>query len=315
MRTRIPIPRHIESRIKDQSGVISVKQLVDAGVSRKVIERWRRNWTCITDGLYTTSEITWDTTLWAGLLRAGPDGVAGGAAAAHLHSAVIDPPTTIHIWSPLPKHSFSTKEATVVFRRGNRSGRGTPPRTAIEESLLDLATHAGENDIIAAVTRALSKRLTLPERIGGLLDTRPRQRHHRLLRSLCDASSVGIESTLEWLFTHRVLVPHELPIPARQVRTQTGRVDALYDGFIVELDGERFHADEAKDRHRDNEHAMRQSLLTLRYGWQDMVDAPCRTAAQLRECLGMHGWTGPVRLCGSCPTKGSGSDPSDGVRT
>jgi hypothetical protein len=77
--------------------------------------------------------------------------------------------------------------------------------------------------------------------------------------------------------------------------------DVKYDpyGVVVELDGQAAHPVAARwdDIGRDNaNHAA--GLITLRYGWGDVTERPCRTAAQVGTLLSRRGWSGELRRCG-----------------
>ncbi len=68
---------------------------------------------------------------------------------------------------------------------------------------------------------------------------------------------------------------------------------------IVELDGRLFHplSRQAADRAKSNAAARAQWLL-LRYGWAEVVDRPCVTAAEIAGVLRERGWSGSARPCG-----------------
>ena len=48
---------------------------------------------------------------------------------------------------------------------------------------------------------------------------------------------------------------------------------------------------------RDNAN-LAQGVRTLRYGWPDVTEYRCHTAAEIAEVLRNHGWTGTLRRCG-----------------
>ena len=108
MRPRTLVPPHVESLSASQAGVVAVRQLLDAGITRRVIHRWSQDWIRVAEGLYATTPPSWHSVLWAGLLRAGAGGVAGGAAALFLHGVLPDVPRTIDVWSPSAREDFST---------------------------------------------------------------------------------------------------------------------------------------------------------------------------------------------------------------
>ncbi len=285
---------------------MSGTQLAAGGITRHGLARLSRDWRRVGEGIYLTGAVTWEAVAWAGLLRGGAGAVLGAAAAANAHGLLRDPPRVLHVWAPTCHGDLAVDHLRVRFRRGRRTGRGRPPRTSVEVSLLDLADVSEENATVAAMASALADHKTRPERILTELGGRVRTRHSRVIRGLCEESSKGIESALEWRFHRRVLMRHGLPIPERQARTNEGRVDGLYreQRLIVELDGMRDHSDWSKDMMRDNRHAI-DGLVTLRYGWHAVEGSTCAVAAQVAEALALQGGRAGLRRCPEC---------SDGLR-
>jgi very-short-patch-repair endonuclease len=78
-------------------------------------------------------------------------------------------------------------------------------------------------------------------------------------------------------------------------------LDNLYEeyGLCVELDGAAAHPAEGRwrDTRRDNVSFV-QGARTMRYGWPDVTEHRCRTAAEVGTVLRDGGWTGTVRSCG-----------------
>jgi hypothetical protein len=70
-------------------------------------------------------------------------------------------------------------------------------------------------------------------------------------------------------------------------------------GVVVELDEEKTYPAEQwwPDNRRDNA-AAAEGLLTLRYGWADVIEHPCETAREVAGVLAQLGWPGPLRRCG-----------------
>lgn len=291
-------------RLREQHGVVLVTQLLEDGLSREVCRRVVAAWTRLAPGVYLAGVSSFEAAAWAGHLIAGPDGVVGGDAAAYFGGVLRDPPADVVVWSPERRRPFEVGSWNVGFRRGLRSGRGTPPRLAIEDSLLDLARDNDETGALDAVARALTRRLTTPDRVLSALAQRRRVRHSGAMVQLCVAAGPGIESGLEWLFQRDVVSAHRLPVPRRQEVTVEGRVDCMYDewGIIVELDGMRDHSDWSKDMLRDNAHVLRLNAVTLRYGWNAVARQACTAARQVAVALTDRGWMGRVRRCRRCPS-------------
>lgn len=302
MSARQPLPADIGRLLDTQGGVVLVSQLLAAGLTRRVCQRVTSSWTRLASGLYLERVPGFESAAWAGVLQAGPAGVVGSAAAAHLAGVLRDPPDDVVVWSTHHRSPLVVGPWQVRFRRGLRNGRGSPLRLPVEAGLIDLARDVDEIGAIDAVARALARGLTTPARILDEVSSRQRVRHARAIRELCTASGGGIESGLEWLFQRDVLSAHGLPTPQRQVKTGVGRVDCRYDAFglIVELDGMRDHSDWSKDMIRDNEHVLRSNEITLRYGWGAATRQACLAAGQMGAALRPRGWSGRVRECRRC---------------
>lgn len=292
----------IRALVARQAGVVSTRQLLDAGLTRAVVHRMSSDWDRVSPGIHLTAAPAWESAVWAGLLRGGKAAAIGAEAAAHLYDAVRDAPTTIPVWVPERRSDFSVGEWEVVFLRGRRRAVGAPSRTSLEMSLVDLAGRADENAAVAAVARALAQHRTTPERVLQCLDARRRTRHSAVLRELCSQSGQGIESALEWRFG-QVLARHRLPSPERQVVVGSSRMDALFreQRLVVELDGARDHTDWSRDMVRDNQRLIDGQGITLRYGWRAVTDEGCVVAAQVAAALASRGWMGRWRPCRRCP--------------
>lgn len=303
MHPRQPLPRALEALAERQSGLLTTRQLLDGGLTRAVIGRMARQWVSPAEGLHFLTEPCWLSAAWAGLLRGGDGAVLGEDAAAYLHDAVRDAPSHIAVWTPARRDPLDLGPWVVHYRRGVRSGRGSPSRTSVETSLLDLARVNSEDGTVAAVARALAQGRTTPDRLVTAMDTRRATRHSAVIRDLCRQAGSGIESALEWRFHRQVLVPHRLPHPTRQVRSVVGRADCLYGWarLVVELDGIRDHVEWSKDMERDNARLVLEGAATLRYGWHAVTRDPCGVAAQLATALRPRGWDGVLRRCRRCP--------------
>ena len=186
-----------------------------------------------------------------------------------------------------------------------------PPRTMIEETVLDLAQDASSfDDVVSLLARACQRRLTFPFLISERVQMRARLRWRvEILDALGDVAA-GVHSPLEYRYLHDVERAHGLPAGKRQVHAvQGGRGvfrDVLYRpyGVVVELDGKASHPAERRlqDNRRDNAAAARGSI-TLRYGWADVTERACLTAAEVGETLSGRGWPGPLRSCARCQAR------------
>ena len=287
-----------------QAGAVSREQcllggLSDAAISLRLAEGWR----VVTRGVYSTGPVTWDTCAWAGVLLGGPGGSVGGTAALHLHG-VAARPDAIEVWTSRQLSHRDEPPHPLRFRRGTRPATGALARSRVDEALLDAAHGADPGDVVDWVTAAYRRRATTPRRLASALAGRRRQPHRALLQELTETRHAGVQSPLEWRFLRTVVRAHGLPEPRLQAALSSGtRSDAVFEDFgtVAELDGRTGHADGAfRDLWRDNRHAVRRHVLTLRYGWHDCVSQPCLVARQLGEALADRGWPGPLARCRAC---------------
>ena len=171
--------------------------------------------------------------------------------------------------------------------------------------MLDLANQRSEGEIVSLVTAAVQKKLTTPDRLRTLLDSRPRQRHRQLIAGMLADVAAGAESYLEMLYLRTVERPHGLPRGTRQGSHPDlpYQCDVKYDRFalIVELDGRIGHEDEGRfrDMKRDNRHALLDEL-TLRFGYYDVSGRPCPVAFQVYLALVKRGYAEPFQRCWRC---------------
>ncbi len=253
--------------------------------------------------------------MWAALRRAGADAVLSHQTAAEFSKLTSTPSTSIHVTVPRDHHVRPI--AGVIVHRSNRVEQArhptlTPPRTRIEETVLDLAACSRNPDeALAWLARACGARLTTSDRLRTALDARTRVRWREALTAALDDIGGGAHSLLELRYITRVERPHRLPPAQRQVRITRGKrteyKDILYKefGVGVETDGAVAHPPEARwrDQHRDNAGAV-DGIVTLRYSWSDVTQRPCHVAAEMARVLHQRGWRGLPSPCSpSCPLK------------
>jgi hypothetical protein len=255
--------------------------------------------------------------LWAAVLRAGPEAVLSHQTAAELHG-IGHQVAVIHVTVP-PGRQVTSARGLAVHRCARidqaRHPVQLPPRTRIEETVLDLAGAAGSlDDALGWVLRACGSRRTTPGRLAAALALRARVRWRAELSAALGLAAGGVHSLLEFRYVTRVERPHGLPAGLRQhlvVRAgQRQYQDVTYReyGLVVELDGQAAHpaGSRWRDVRRDNAStAVGQG--TLRYGWADVTGRPCFVAGQVAGALAARGWTGAPRRCGrSCGLAGTG---------
>ncbi len=314
------VPSALRNLARHQYGVVSRPQAIRAGLSPDVVRfritsgRWQR----LHPGVYATfsgipGRGAW---LWAALLAAGPGAVLSYETAAELHGLADKPHNPIHVTVPRQRHVAAVEG--VCLHRSARWAEATqerayPPRTTVEETVLDLAQTARSfDDVCGWVTRAIARELTDEVRLKAAMAERERLRWRADLHEVLEAAATGDHSVLEYRYHRDVERAHGLPGPERQAPFTTrdgrrGRRDRVYQecGVVVELDGRLAHPPEnqGKDKARDNA-AAAAGQQSLRYDWAAVTQRPCATAAEVAGVLRNHGWNGTPRPCSpGCPVQ------------
>ncbi len=307
------LPDECVRLLKRQQGVLASWQAEQAGLSPWSMqglircERWQR----LGFGVYAafTGLPSRGANLWAAVLRTGPQSVLSHETAGGLHGIVDDVARKIHVTVPHERHLAPVPG--LVIHRSSRflhvADPGfLPPRTQIEETVLDLAEAAASfDDVVALLARACQRRATTPFLLTTALKRRPRVRWRNEISLALQDVADGVNSLLEFRYLRSVERAHGLPPSERQARgVQRGHKvfrDVRYNNYrvLVELDGKASHPDEQRwrDKHRDNA-AAADGYFSLRYGWADVHERACETASEVATVLRQHGWAGTVRPCG-----------------
>jgi very-short-patch-repair endonuclease len=299
-----------------QSGALTRGQALSGGLTRTMIRlhleqgRWQR----LQTGVYAlySGPPTRLTVLWGAVLRSGPDAVLSHFTAAELSGLADRPSPLVHV--AVPSDRYIERIPGIVVHRSGRARVAahpvlTPPRTRLEETVLDLAgTAATLDDACGWITGALGRRLTTQAQLREAMALRAKLRWRRQLAQALTAEWSGVHSSLEYRYLRNVERPHLLPRGVRQARAQQGHGtiyrDVLYDQYAlaVELDGRAAHPGDQRwpDIQRDNA-AAADGILTLRYGWFDVTERPCQVAAQVAQVLQPRGYTLAQGCSPGCP--------------
>ena len=314
------LPSTLRNLARYQNGVISRSQALRAGLTvdmikfRLISDRWRQ----IYPGVYATftGAPGRGAQLWAAVLTAGRGAVLSHETAAELHRLIDRPVDDVHVTIPLQRRVIPVP-GVMIHRSGRVSeaaqGQTYPPRTKIEETVLDLTQKAATfDDVCGWVTRAFARNLTDEARLLAAITQRTKLRWRADLHELVTAAAGGDHSVLEFRYERDVERAHGLPVASRQVPFakpggRRGRRDRVYEGYavVVELDGRAAHPEESqwRDKARDNAAAVG-GQQTLRYGWTDVRRQPCATAAQVARVLHTRAWQGTPRPCSyGCPVQ------------
>ncbi len=299
--------------------MLSRRQALGLGLTRDAIkQRLRRGrWQRMYPGVYAcfTGTIGRQPALWAALLHAGPGSALSHETAAQLEGMSCCDRPLIHLSVPSDRHiqpvrglAIHRSERVAAARHPARR----PPRTRIEETVLDL-TQASRtfDDAFGWLSRACAERLTTPQRLSEAMALRKKLRWRASLAGALGEVSAGAHSNLEYRYVRDVERAHRLPAAQRQARASLeGRIvyrDNLYQdyGVAVETDGAAAHPVAARwrDVARDNA-AAASGIITLRYSWSDVTSRPCQVAAEVAAVLRTRGWPGTPRPCDrSCPVQ------------
>ena len=272
-------------------------------------------WQTLRRGVYSlfTGPPSRQMTLWAAVLSAGAGAALSHDTAAELFKITDWSSSLIHVTIPWQRRIRPGPD--IVLHRSDRIADAVhptllPPRTRVEETVLDLVGCAPDFDAAFDVAcAACQRKVTATPQLAAAMKKRASLRWRAELTEALGDVGAGVHSMLEYRYVRRVERPHGLPAAVRQARVAVGGrnryLDNLYRdyGVCVELDGQQAHPDHRRwdDLRRVNALA-EQGLVTLRYGWIDVDRQPCRTAAQVGAILRNRGWSGPVRSCRpGCP--------------
>ncbi len=304
-----------------QRGVLSRVQALGGGLSpdavRSRVQRGR--WQRLHTGVYAvfSGAPGREAVLWAAVLWAGDGAMLSYDTAAELFGLLDQPSTVTHVTIPGYRRVIRIPGLAIHLAASAGQARHpalTPPRTRIEETVLDLAqTAATAETAYGWVTRALGRGLTMQPRMAEALNRRARTRWRAELSEVLTADWAGIHSALEHRYVRDVERPHRLPEAVRQARVRRGSRteyrDVLYDAYriVIELDGQAAHPGDTrwKDIRRDNA-AAADGVLTLRYGWVDVSRHPCSVASQVARALRLRGYTGARPCSARCPVSRGG---------
>lgn len=310
------LPQELCELAEDQLGVLSRAQILQVGVSRgAIVSRLDRgSWQRLFPGVYAafSGPPPRPAMLWAAVLHAGPGTMLSYQTAAELDRLTDAPSSLVHLTVPGYRRVRCQPELSIHYSL--RAAQAvhparTPPRTRIEETVLDLWESAVSlDDAVSWVARGLGRRLTTQPRLRQAAYARSRLRRRPLLAELLSPDAAGQHSILEHRYVRDVERPHNLPSGTRQApaerRGRTEYRDQLYEdyGLIVELDGRIAHPGDTRwaDIARDNA-AAAQGLTTLRYGWLPVTGSACQVAAEVAKLLTARGYTKARPCAPTCP--------------
>ena len=317
--------------LDNQDGVITVSQAVAAGMSAKGVRDQVRagRWQGMHRGVYAafTGKPDRRAELWGVLLRLGPDAVLSYQSAAELWGLLNGLSPVIHVTVPHDSNPdrFGKIYGVVVHRsRLVQCGRHpalVPPRTRIEETVLDLIDAARDFDeAYDWICRAIGRRRTTAARIRAAMASRARIRWRHDIELALGYAGGGALSVLEFRYVRGVERLHGLPAAARQARVRHSAgnryLDNLYEQYraCVEIDGAAAHPEDQqwRDKGRDRWNSVHEKIETIRVGVPDLINQErlCRTAADVAIWLSGRGPAVGRPCSAGCPVPSLGAGPT-----
>ena len=158
------LPPTLRNFARQQQGVVSRSQALRAGLSADMIKFRLRGgwWRPVHRGVYLTftGAPGHSAQLWAALLGAGPGAVLSHETAAELQRLADKPADSIHLTVPWQRRVKAVDGVSVhrCTRAGEIAlGYSNPPRTRVEETVLDLAQAAAMFDDVCGWVTAHSR--------------------------------------------------------------------------------------------------------------------------------------------------------------
>jgi hypothetical protein len=316
--------QELDALLRLQDGVLSRRQVLDAGLTDVDIERRLRRRECarIHPGVYLehTGPPTWNQRAWAAVLFYWPAALAGSSALAIQEVRGFEPKAGAPIEVSVDRDRRVVRQLGIVVRQHARFDtlcqmQLEPPRQRLEHAALGVASgKAGLDRSVGVLADLVQQGRTTPRRLLDALRERPRLRHRAILQMVLVDVQSGVHSVLEHRYLKDVERAHGLPTGERQRRTVAGGTITYRDveyvdfGVTVELDGRIGHS-EVADQWSDLERDIATFIaggVTVRAGWVHVLD-PCRLAKAVASLLAMQGWTGVIKPCS--PNCGAFSAP------
>ena len=174
------VPPQIRDLVELQRGLLTAAQATAVGLTRELLKsrvrqgRWQR----IHRGVYATfsGRLSREAVMWAAVLNAGESAILSYKSAAELDKLTDEPSELTHV--TIPRERRISKPSGVVIHRSARAVLAAhptlmPPRTRVEETILDLIdTAVSLDDAVGWITRGLGRRLTTVGKLRQAADQR-----------------------------------------------------------------------------------------------------------------------------------------------
>jgi very-short-patch-repair endonuclease len=282
----------IARRAERQHGVLSRRELLDAGIGERLIDhrlkvgRLHR----VHRGVYAVGFVARSplALAMAAVLACGPEALLSHRSAAALWD--IDP-----TWrSPVEvttrsrhRHRGVIAHRSRTLEPSDRTSRRGIPVTTPARTVVDLADVLDDLAFARVVNEALVRRRISPDDLAALTRNSDGRAAGRL-QPFVEHADAPTRSAFEDAFL-AFLQRHALPRPHVNQRVAGYEVDMLWRAqqLIAELDGRRFHEHPRSfetDRERDA-NLLAAGYRVVRVTWRRLMDQPEREAERLRALL------------------------------
>lgn len=279
---------------RGQHGVVTRRQLLDAGLTREVIaQRLERGLLhCVHRGVYRVGHEAPSrlARYMAAALACGPGAVLSGPAAAHLLGLIRRAPKEIEVTATTDRRpkGVRCRQVRRLDRRDVSTCRSIPV-TTVPRTLIDLAGLLGEDDLARACHEAGVKYRTTPAQVEAVLDRLPENTTGvAMLRRVMRGEVKVVLSPLE-REVRRQLDEYGLELPEFNRPAGGRRVDCRWPRhrLTVEFDSFKYHNSRyswKQDRRREREAYARGDEFR-RFDWDDVFERPDETFRELSRLL------------------------------
>jgi very-short-patch-repair endonuclease len=279
-----------------QHGVVTRKQLLDAGISREEIRRRMQKGTLLVvhRGVYRVGHKapSIEARYHAAVLACGEGAVLSGEAAGYLWGLLKGTAPPPEVTAPTNRRVKGVRTRRARRRETEATTRHGIPITTVPRTVVDLSSLLSSADLARACHEAGALHQTTPRHVEAVLTHRPGTPGARQLRKVMRGEVHVTLSRLEREFLRR-LDEAGLPRPITNRPAGSKRVDCRWPQhkLTVELDSYRYHSSRHAwelDRHREREAYARGDDFR-RYTRNDVFEDPEPILAELRGLLGRPG--------------------------
>jgi hypothetical protein len=292
-----PLDRTVEEMLariaRKQHGVVTRRQLLDAGISAHEVKRRVRRGQLLREyrGVYRVGHRapSVEARYLAAVLACGEGALLSGQAAGYLLGLLKGRAPAPEVTAPSERRvkGLRTPRERGLGRRDAMSWRGIPV-TTVARTLVDLAASTTVDELARACHEAGVKHGTTPAHVQAVLGRRPNSPGAPKLKAVMRGDVHITLSTVEDAFLAR-LRKEGLPLPKTNRPAGGRRVDCRWPTkrLTVELDSYRYHRSRHAwelDRRREREaHARGDDFRRYTHG--DVLEDPELMMAELRALL------------------------------